>query len=83
MAAALTASSTPNPASPVLRGKWGLENLLGRHLAEPPADAGLLDDKAGDRGKTLREELAAHRSNDAANARGHSVKQGPVNADND
>ena len=61
MAAVLTASSTPNRTSPVLRGKWVLENLLGRTLAEPPADAGQLDDRAGRRGRTLREELALHR----------------------
>ncbi len=65
MAAVLTASSTPNRTSPVIRGKWVLENLLGRKLAEPPADAGQLDDKAGERGKTLREELAAHRRNES------------------
>lgn len=65
MAAVLTASSTPNRTSPVLRGKWVLENLLGRRLPEPPADAGQLDDKAGERGKTLREELAAHRRNES------------------
>lgn len=65
MAATLTASATPNRTSPVLRGAWVLENLLGRHLAEPPADAGQLDDKAGDRGKTLREELAEHRRNES------------------
>lgn len=65
MAAVLTASSTPNRTSPVIRGKWVLENLLGRKLAEPPADAGQLDDKAGDRGKTLREELAAHRRSES------------------
>ena len=64
MAAVLTASSTPNRTSPVIRGKWVLETLLGQKLAEPPADAGQLDDKAGDRGKTLREELAAHRRNE-------------------
>lgn len=65
MAAVLTASSTPNRTSPVIRGKWVLETLLGRKLAEPPADAGQLDDKAGDRGKTLREELAEHRRNES------------------
>jgi hypothetical protein len=65
MAAVLTASSTPNRTSPVIRGKWVLETLLGRKLAEPPADAGQLDDKAGERGKTLREELAAHRRNES------------------
>jgi hypothetical protein len=68
MAAVLTASSTPNRTSPVIRGKWVLETLLGRKLAEPPADAGQLDDKAGDRGKTLREELAAHRRNESCAA---------------
>lgn len=68
MAAILTASSTPNRTSPVIRGKWVLENLLGRRLAEPPADAGQLDDKAGDRGRTLREELAAHRRNETCAA---------------
>jgi hypothetical protein len=61
MAALLTASATPNRTSPVLRGKWVLENLLGRTLPEAPADAGQLDDQAGDRGMTLREELAMHR----------------------
>jgi hypothetical protein len=65
MAAVLTASATPNRTSPVIRGKWVLENLLGRKLAEPPADAGQLDNKAGERGKTLREELAAHRRNES------------------
>lgn len=61
MSAILTASATPNRTSPVLRGKWVLENLLGRHLAEPPADAGQLNDKTGERGKTLGEELAEYR----------------------
>jgi hypothetical protein len=65
MVAVLTASATPNRTSPVIRGKWVLENLLGRKLAEPPADAGQLDNKAGERGKTLREELAAHRRNES------------------
>ncbi len=65
MAATLTASATPNRTSPVLRGKWVMENLLGRHLAEPPADAGQLDDQAGNRGKTLREELAEHRRSES------------------
>lgn len=33
MAAIFTASSSPNRTSPVIRGKWVLENLLGRRLA--------------------------------------------------
>lgn len=69
MGAILTTTATPNRTSPVIRGKWVLETLLGRHLAEPPADAGQLDDKAGeDRGKTLREELAEHRRNETCAA---------------
>ncbi len=50
-----------NRTSPVLRGKWVLENLPRATLSRKPADAGQLDDKAGDRGMTLREELARHR----------------------
>jgi len=65
MAAILTTSATPNRTSPVTRGKWVLENLLGRRLAEPPADAGQLDDKAGERGISLREELTLHRQNES------------------
>jgi hypothetical protein len=69
MGAILTTTATPNRTSPVIRGKWVLETLLGRHLAEPPADAGQLDDKAGeDRGKTLRDELAEHRRNETCAA---------------
>jgi hypothetical protein len=69
MGAILTTTSSPNRTSPVLRGKWILETLLGRHLAEPPADAGQLDANAGEsRGKTLREELAAHRRNESCAA---------------
>jgi hypothetical protein len=69
MAAILTATSSPNRTSPVIRGKWVLETLLGRKLAEPPADAGQLDANAGeDRGRTLREELAAHRRNESCAA---------------
>jgi hypothetical protein len=62
MASILTATSSPTRTSPVIRGKWVLENLLGRTLPEPPADAGELPSNAGE-ARTLREELALHRRN--------------------
>jgi hypothetical protein len=64
MAGILTVTSGPTRTSPVVRGKWVLETLLGEKVPEPPADAGTLDAEAGEgRGKTLREELALHRRN--------------------
>ena len=60
MASVLTATSSPTRTSPVIRGKWVLETLLGRHLPEPPADAGELPGNAGE-ARTLREELLLHR----------------------
>ncbi len=64
MASILTVTSGPTRTSPVVRGKWVLETLLGEKVPEPPADAGTLDAEAGEsRGKTLREELALHRRN--------------------
>lgn len=62
MASVLTATSSPTRTSPVIRGKWVLETLLGRVLPEPPADAGELPGDAGE-GMTLREELLIHRRN--------------------
>jgi hypothetical protein len=72
MASVLTVTSGPNRTSPVMRGKWVLETLLGEKVPEPPANAGALDPEAGEsRGKTLREELALHRR-DATCAGCHS-----------
>jgi len=64
MASILTATSSPTRTSPVLRGKWVLETLLGEHIPEPPADAGQLDADAGqNEGLSLRDELMMHRNN--------------------
>jgi hypothetical protein len=66
MSSVLTATSLPLRTSPVIRGKWVLETLLGDELPPPPPDAGTLPDNAGDvKGKTLREQFEQHR-NDAA-----------------
>ena len=60
----LTVTSYANRTSPVLRGKWVLENLLGAPPPPPPADVPDLpeEDGAGP-GLTMRERLAAHRAN--------------------
>lgn len=62
MGSVLTATSTPVRTSPVLRGVWVMERILGEDPGEPLADAGELPGNAGEaRGKTLREELEIHR----------------------
>jgi hypothetical protein len=60
----LTVTSYPDRTSPVVRGKWILENLLGVPPPPPPADVPELE-ATGDGGGTLsiRERLAAHRAN--------------------
>lgn len=50
--------------SPVLRGAWLLEKLLGQHIPPPPPGAGSIDpDTRGT--TTIREQLAKHRQADA------------------
>jgi hypothetical protein len=66
MAAVLTVSSYPHRTSPVLRGKWVMESLLGTPPKPPPPDVpSLPEDKKQAEGKTLRERLLAHRANPA------------------
>ena len=71
MAAVAAVSSYPNRTSPVLRGKWVLESLLGTPPAPPPPNVPALKEKvAGDPHATLRDRLLVHRQ-DAACARCH------------
>lgn len=64
MAAVLTATSHPLRTSPVLRGKWVLEQLLGDKVPPPPPDAGTLpEDDVNAEGLTLREQMDLHRKN--------------------
>jgi hypothetical protein len=64
MGSVLTATSNPIRTNPVSRGKWVLETLLGNRIPEPPADAGILPETAGQiKGQTLREEFEMHRRN--------------------
>jgi len=62
-ASVLTVSSYANRTSPVLRGKWILENLLNAPPPSPPADVPSLDEKAIGKSVSLREQLEKHRSN--------------------
>ena len=60
----LTVTSYANRTSPVLRGKWVLENLLGAPPPPPPADVpDLAEEDGSGPGQTMRERLAAHRAN--------------------
>jgi len=51
--------------SPVKRGVWVLENILGTPPPEPPANVPPLEDSNKDSGKvlTLREQMTVHRKN--------------------
>jgi hypothetical protein len=62
----LAVTSYPNRTSPVLRGKWILENILGTPPPPPPADVPPLKE-TGEGGKVLsgRELLEEHRKNPA------------------
>ncbi len=62
----LTVTSYPNRTSPVLRGKWLLENILGTPPPPPPPDVPALPDR-GEGGKlaSVRERLEQHRRNPA------------------
>ena len=72
-AGVLTLTSYPNRNSPVLRGKWILENLIGTPPPDPPAGVPELDESSGSNdGGTLREQLERHRA-DASCASCHRV----------
>lgn len=66
MAAILTATSHPLRTSPVLRGKWVLNQLLGDRVPPPPPNVPELpeDDRDLD-GLTFRETLEVHREDPA------------------
>jgi hypothetical protein len=62
--ALLMATAYPNRTSPVLRGAWIQERLLGSPPAEPPADVpDLVENKRGEPPRTLRARLEQHREN--------------------
>jgi catechol 2,3-dioxygenase-like lactoylglutathione lyase family enzyme/mono/diheme cytochrome c family protein len=62
----LTVTSQPNRTSPVLRGKWILDNLLGTPPPSPPAVVPpLKDNSERERPLTMREQMEEHRANPA------------------
>jgi hypothetical protein len=59
----LMVSSHTDRTSPVVRGKWVLENLLGAPPPAPPPDVPALEDIDPEGVLSLRERLEAHREN--------------------
>ena len=60
----LTVTSYATRTSPVLRGKWILENLLGTPPPAPPANVPPLDEtRSNTRIVSMRERMEAHRQN--------------------
>jgi hypothetical protein len=63
MAAVLAVSSYSHRTSPVLRGKWVLEAMLGTPPPPPPPDVPTLAESDVSSAKSLREKLSQHRAN--------------------
>jgi hypothetical protein len=72
--ALLATTSYPDRTSPVLRGKWLLNNIFGLPIPPPPpgVDTNLADNKPGAAPKSIRERLAQHRQSPSCNGC-HSV----------
>jgi len=61
-ASVLTVSSYPTRTSPVIRGKYVLQNILGTPPPPPPPDVPTLDEEAVGNAGSLRQQLEKHRS---------------------
>lgn len=62
MSAVLAVSSHPHRTSPVLRGKWMLDAMLGTPPPPPPPNVPALEEPQGEAPKTVRELLSRHRA---------------------
>jgi hypothetical protein len=62
-ASVLTVSSYGNRTSPVLRGKWILENILNAPPPPPPANVPAIDEAAVGTSSSLRVQMEQHRKN--------------------
>jgi hypothetical protein len=67
--AVLMVTAYPNRTSPVLRGAYILENLLGTPPSPPPPNVeAFKENKEGEKPKTIREIMETHRASPACNA---------------
>ena len=67
--ALLATTSYPERTSPVLRGKWLLNNIMGLPVPPPPPGVDTnIEDSPGAAMRSIRERLAAHRSNPSCNS---------------
>jgi hypothetical protein len=62
MSAILVVSSHPQRTSPVLRGKWLLDAILGTPPPAPPANVPPLEEATAAKPRTVREILTQHRA---------------------
>src|SRR5262249_21086350 len=62
------ASSNCDRTSPVLRGKWVLENLLGTHPPDPPPNVPPLKPNPATGPQTMRQRMEEHRANPACSS---------------
>jgi mono/diheme cytochrome c family protein len=67
-ASVLTVTSYPTRTSPVLRGKWILENVLNAPPPPPPPGVGSIDAQGGALAGTMRQQMEKHRANPACAA---------------
>ena len=63
-ASVLTVSSYPTRTSPVLRGLWVMDTILGQSPPPPPPDVPELELREGEFEGTLRQQLEEHRANE-------------------
>ena len=64
----LLVTSNPNRTSPVIRGTWILQNLLGSPPPLPPPDVPAFEERPTATAKSVRERLELHRNNPACAA---------------
>lgn len=62
-ASVLTLTSNPTRTSPVKRGKWILENIMGTPPPPPPPNVPELEESKGELKGSLRERMEKHRTN--------------------
>ena len=59
----LSVTSYATRTSPVIRGKWVLDNIYGAPPPPPPANVPVLEDNSVQAGLPMRERLSQHRTN--------------------